>query len=68
MATKQENVRKYISIAKDSDRPALLMSDKGYQILVPGGIKTLVCDIPMYGPYLSFEDSEHIDFVFRSAI
>lgn len=58
---------KYISHGKNSDRPALIMSNKGYQILVPAGIKALMCTIPAYGPYLSFEDSPVIDYVFRTA-
>lgn len=57
---------KYISHGKDTNRPALIMSSKGYQILVPAGIKTLICTIPAHGPYLCFEDSEFIDYFFRS--
>lgn len=57
---------RYISHGQ-SERPALIMSAKGYQILVPGGIKTLACTIPAYGPYLCFEDSEFIDYIFRAA-
>lgn len=57
---------KYISHGRNSDRPALLMSAKGYQILVPEGIRTLACTIPTYGPYLCFEDAECIDYLFRS--
>lgn len=57
---------RYISHGK-TERPALLMSNKGYQILVPGGIKTLACTIPAYGPYLCFEESEFIDYIFRTA-
>lgn len=57
---------RYISHGK-SDRPALIMSNKGYQILVPGGIKTMACTIPAYGPYLKFENAEYIDYIFRAA-
>ena len=57
---------RYISHG-NSDRPALIMSNKGYQILVPGGIKTLACTIPAYGPYLKFEGTEYIDYIFRAA-
>lgn len=60
------NSARYISHG-NSDRAALLMSSKGYQILVPGGIKTLVCTIPAYGPYISFEDTPYIDYIFRTA-
>ncbi len=58
---------KYISHGADSSRPALIMSGKGYQILVPAGIKTLICTVPAYGPYLCFEDSMYIDYIFRAA-
>lgn len=57
---------RYISHGQ-SERPALLLSNKGYQILVPGGIKVLVCTIPAYGPYMCFEDTEFIDYIFRAA-
>jgi len=55
---------KYISHGA-SLRPALIMSSKGYQLLVPRGIKTLACTIPAYGPYLCFEGAEYIDYIFR---
>jgi len=58
---------RYISHGSSSKRPALIMSSKGYQILVPGGIKTLICTIPAYGPYLCFEDTPQIDYIFRAA-
>ena len=57
---------KYISHGK-SDRAALVMSNKGYQIIVAAGIKTLLCTVPAYGPYLCFEESQCIDYFFRSA-
>ena len=58
---------KYISHGRSSQRPTLLMSSKGYQILIPEGIKVLACTLPSYGPYLCFEDTDCIDFLFRSA-
>jgi DNA helicase-2/ATP-dependent DNA helicase PcrA len=57
---------KYISHGS-TRRPTLLMSSKGYQLLVPGGIRVLACTIPAHGPYLCFEDSEIIDYIFRGA-
>ena len=57
---------KYISHG-DSDRPAVFMSTKGYQILVPAGIKVMSCTIPTYGTYLRFEDTPCIDYIFRTA-
>ncbi len=58
---------KYVSFGRESDRSAVIMSNRGYQILVPGGVKTLCCTIPMYGPYLCFEDTEYMDYCFRAA-
>lgn len=60
------NSARYISHGH-KDRCALLFSSKGYEILVPGGIKVLACTIPAYGPYISFEDSPVIDYFFRAA-
>lgn len=51
----------------ESTRPALIMSNKGYQILVPAGYKALACTIPAYGPYLRFENGGCIDYIFRAA-
>lgn len=45
----------------------LIMSSKGYQILVPACIKVLSCTVPAYGPYLSFIDSKCIDYCVRTA-
>ncbi len=58
---------KYISHGPASQRAALIMSNKGYQLLIPAGIKALLCTIPAYGPYISFEKSNQIDYIFRSA-
>ena len=60
------NTAKYFSHG-DSGKPAVFMSTKGYQILVPAGIKVFSCTIPVYGTYLCFEDSECIDYIFRTA-
>lgn len=56
---------RYVSHGRDSDSPALIMSNKGYQIMIPSG-KILFCGLPAYGPYLRFE-SEYIDYIFRTA-
>lgn len=58
---------KYVSHGKKTERSVVIMSNKGYQIVVPCKIKTLICTIPAYGPYLGFEDSEYIDYIFRTA-
>ena len=60
------NTAKYISHGS-ADRPAVFMSTKGYQILVPAGIKVMSCTVPTYGTYLCFEDTPCIDYIFRTA-
>lgn len=59
---------KYISHGSDSDRPACIMSNNGYQILVPAGKKVMCCTIPTYGPYLNIEGEKQADFFLRTAI
>ncbi|MCR5278435.1 MAG: AAA family ATPase [Lachnospiraceae bacterium] len=57
---------RFVSHGEGSEEPALIMSNKGYQLIVPAGIKTLFCALPAYGPYVRFE-SEYIDYIFRTA-
>jgi DNA helicase-2/ATP-dependent DNA helicase PcrA len=59
------SVARYISHGNDED-PALLMSQNGYQILVPASIKVMSCTVMPYGNYLRFEDTPYIDYIFRS--
>ncbi|HKM34177.1 MAG TPA: 3'-5' exonuclease [Lachnospiraceae bacterium] len=58
---------KYISMGTKSQRPACIMSNYGYQVLVPAGKKVMCCTIPMCGPYLYTEGEKQIDYFFRSA-
>ncbi|MCR4617434.1 MAG: ATP-binding domain-containing protein [Lachnospiraceae bacterium] len=62
------NTSKFISHTTISKMPSMIMSSKGYQIIVPGSIKVLACTIPVYGPYLRFEGSSCIDYIFRTAL
>lgn len=62
------NSAQYVSHTLNSDRSSIIMSNKGYQIVVPPQIKVLACTISQFGPYLMYEDSNFIDFVIRSAI
>jgi len=57
---------KYISSGKQSSETVLLMSGNGYQILVPAGVETMICNIPMYGNYIKTKN-EQIDYFFRRA-
>ena len=59
---------KYISFGEKSDRMACMMSNQGYQILLPPGKKVLCCTIPMYGSYLYTEGVKQIDYFFRTAL
>ncbi len=61
------NTAKYISHTAVSQKPSMIMSAKGYQILVPGSVKVLACTLPAYGPYLRFEETSCIDYIFRAA-
>ena len=53
---------KYISFGERKDVLPGLFSPKGYEIMFPDQIKTLCCNIPMYGSYVSFEGTQLIDF------
>lgn len=54
---------KYISFGAKSKRPACILSNSGYQILIPAGRRTMCCTIPMYGSYLYTEGAQ-IDYFF----
>lgn len=60
-----KSTAKYISLGAKSQRPACLISNTGYQILVPAGIRTMCCTIPVYGSYLHTEGETQIDYFFR---
>lgn len=59
---------KYISHGTDSDRPACILSNSGYQILIPAGRRVLCCTIPTYGSYISAEGEKQIDYFFRATV
>lgn len=56
---------RYISCGAASQRPACLISNLGYQILVPAGKRVMCCTIPVYGSYLHTEGDSHVDYFFR---
>ena len=56
---------RYISFGRESKRSPGVTSPNGYEILFPPGVKLLCCRIPSYGPYLSVEGSEVIDYYFK---
>ena len=58
---------KYVSFCDGKGRTGLVTSNKGYQLLFPAELKTLICTIPAYGPYLMFEDTKQISYYVRVA-
>lgn len=66
--TELGNTAKFISLGEKSDRPACILSNMGYQLLVAPKRKTMCCTIPTYGPYLSTEGQAQIDYFFRIGI
>ena len=54
---------KIISFGDEMELPGL-HSSKGYELLFPEGRKTLCCNIPMYGPYVS-QEGEGTEYYFR---
>lgn len=54
---------RYISPAAAGELP-LLISDKGYGILMAASSTAMCCDIPAYGSYLCAEDEVQLDFYF----
>ena len=60
------SMAKYISFGPASRVLPGIASSKGYEIFFPPKLKTLCCNIPMYGSYISQEGTDLIDFYFVS--
>lgn len=60
------NSAKYLSYGKDNRALPSLVSSKGYELLFPPQKKVLCCRIPMYGSYLSMEETALLDFYIRA--
>ena len=58
------NAAKYICYGEKSKRFPLVHSSLGYGIAVAADGNVLCCNIPMYGPYISTENMELIDYYF----
>lgn len=56
---------KYISFGSKIHRMPGIASDMGYELLFPCDKKVLACNIPMYGTYVSVENTEIIDYYFK---
>ena len=59
-----KNTTKYICYGEKSKRFPLVHSNLGYGIAVVADSDVLCCNIPMYGPYISTEHMELIDYYF----
>lgn len=59
---------KYISFGEASQRTACIMSNYGYQILIPAGTRVMCCTVPVYGSYMSTKGKEYIDYYLRTAL
>lgn len=59
-----KNTTKYICYGEKSKRFPLVHSNLGYGIAVAADSDVLCCNIPMYGPYISTEHMELIDYYF----
>ena len=62
------NTAKYISLGANSYRSACIMSNSGYQLLIPSGKLVMCCTIPTYGPYLYTEGENQVDYFLRTAL
>ncbi|SES92252.1 DNA helicase-2 / ATP-dependent DNA helicase PcrA [[Clostridium] polysaccharolyticum] len=55
---------RYISYGKRKLRMPFLVSDKGYGLAIAAERGVMCCGIPMYGTYISAEDTDQIDYYF----
>ncbi len=61
------NIRKsarYISHGNNTNDLPMLISDKGYGIVIATDGVSLVCDIPVYGSYIFAEQAQQMDYYF----
>lgn len=63
-----KDTARYISFGAESERPACIISNNGYQILIPAGRRVMCCTLPVYGSYLYTEGEKQIDYFFRTAL
>lgn len=56
---------RYISFGENCEEMPALFSPKGYELIFPEKRKILCCSIPMYGPYIAFENTDMIDYYFK---
>ncbi len=59
-----QGTARYFSHGKDDNELPLLLSDRGYGILIASDGPTFACDIPTYGSYLYTEEALQMDYYF----
>lgn len=55
---------RYISFGREGGLLPGLASTKGYELSFPAGARTLCCNVPVYGTYVSMEGRTVIDYYF----
>jgi len=60
------NKARYISDTLSGNEESILMSMKGYQLVIPQGVKTLLNASGATSPYLRFENVSRIEYLFRT--
>lgn len=59
-----KGVARYISHKKSVDKLPMVLSDKGYALLIASDEPVFCCDIPTYGTHLCAENTELLDYYF----
>lgn len=59
-----DNTALYVS---NGEKTTVIMSMKGYRIIIPGGTKVLLNTIPSYSTYIRYEQADIIDYFFQTA-
>lgn len=55
---------RYVSYGKRKARIPFVVSDNGYGLAAASNSTVMCCNIPMYGTYMSVEDTQQIDYYF----
>lgn len=61
---KLRGAARYISYGENAGKLPLILSDKGYGIVMAAKSPVMCCDIPAYGSYIHGENEEWIDYYF----
>ncbi len=61
---KLRGTARYISHGENGEELPLLLSDRGYALVMAAESQVIFCDIPVYGSYLHGENEKWIDYYF----